>query len=320
MPRKKHSNENVAATESAAQNVPATNGAAPSTAGPTAELKDGLQTPESVLYDAEQDVYFISNINGQPLAADNNGYISRLNPDTMQGEMKFIEAGKNNVTLNAPKGMAVMGDTLYVADLNTVRKFDRKTGAPKGEVKIPGATFLNDLATDGKVVYASDSGLKAGAGGNFEPTGTDAIWQISGDKATKIASGTDLNRPNGLEVVNGQVWAVTFGAKELYRIEKGKKTNIVQLKAGKPRWPRPCRRRHVPRLELGLQQRVPRTSGRTLQRSGQGCEVAGGHRLRHQAASPARPAFHGEPGHDPLVAIDESPRVPRHHHRPVRLG
>jgi len=201
------------------------------------ELKEGLQTPESVFYDVEQDLYFVSNINGSPTAADNNGYLSRLNPDTLQGELKFIEGGhaidgKNVATLNAPKGLAVVGDTLYVADLTTVRRFDRKTGLPKGEVKIPGSTFLNDLATDGKVVYVSDSGLKAGAGGNFDPTGTDAIWEISGDKAKKIASGKDLNRPNGLTVVDGHLWAVSFGANELYEVGKGKKTNVVKIPKG----------------------------------------------------------------------------------------
>jgi hypothetical protein len=201
------------------------------------ELKEGLQTPESVLYDADQDVYFVSNINGSPTAADNNGYISRLNPDTLQGDLKFIEGGhaidgKNVATLNAPKGLAVMGDTLYVADLTTVRRFDRKTGLPKGEVKIPGSTFLNDLASDGEVVYVSDSGMKAGAGGNLDPTGTDAIWAISGDNVKKIASGKDLNRPNGLSVGNGHLWAVSFGANELYEIDKGKKTNVVKIPKG----------------------------------------------------------------------------------------
>lgn len=192
------------------------------------KISEGLQTPESVLYVDKQDVYLISNINGQPLAADNNGYIARVNPETLQVE-KWIEAGKNGVTLNAPKGMGIAGDTLYVADLTVVRKFDAKSGAPQGEISIPGSTFLNDIATDGKDVYVSDSGLKAGAGGNFEPTGTDAIWKISGDKAIKIASGSALNRPNGLEVVNGRVWAVTFGAAELYRVENGKKTAVSTL-------------------------------------------------------------------------------------------
>ncbi|PYQ35087.1 MAG: hypothetical protein DMF57_04225 [Acidobacteria bacterium] len=187
-------------------------------------ISQNLQTPESVLYDAQQDVYFISNINGQPLAVDNNGYISRVNPDTLQMDAKWIEGGKPGVTLNAPKGMAVAADILYVADITTVRKFDRKTGAPKGEIKIPGSSFLNDLASDGPSVYVSDSGLKAGAGGSFEPTGTDAVWKIVGNKAQKIASGPDLKRPNGVNVVNGKVWVVTFGA--------DKKTNVATLPKG----------------------------------------------------------------------------------------
>jgi hypothetical protein len=112
-----------------------------------------------------------------------------------------------------------------------VRKFDRKTGKPKGEVAIPGSTFLNDLASDGKAVYVSDTGMKAGANG-FEPTGTDAIWKITADKPQKIASGSELNRPNGVEVVDGKVWVVSFGANELYQIDKGKKTNVTKLPKG----------------------------------------------------------------------------------------
>jgi len=197
------------------------------------QITQGLSTPESVLYDPDQDVYFISNINGQPVAADNNGYISRIKPDTLQGEMKWIEGGKPGITLNAPKGMAIAGDTLYVADLTVVRKFNRKTGAAEGEVAIPGSTFLNDAASDGKSVYVSDSGLKAGAGGNFEPTNTDAIWQITDNKPKKIAGSPGaLKRPNGVEVVDGKVWAVSFGGNELYRIENGKKVYVNTMPAG----------------------------------------------------------------------------------------
>jgi len=111
-------------------------------------------------------------------------------------------------------------------------KFDRKTGAPKGEIKIPGSSFLNDLASDGPSVYVSDSGLKAGAGGSFEPSGTDAVWKIVGNKAQRIASGPDLKRPNGVDVVNGKVWVVTFGADELYQLDNGKKTNVATLPKG----------------------------------------------------------------------------------------
>ena len=192
----------------------------------------GFQTPESVLYDPDQDVYLVSNINGQPLAADDNGFISRVNPETLQVDLKWIDAAKPDIILNAPKGMAILGDDLYVADLSVVRKFDRKTGQPKGEVAIPGSTFLNDVASDGKAIYVTDTGMKAGAGGNFEPTGTDAVWKIVADKPQKIASGSDLDRPNGVEIVDGKVWVVSFGANELYQVDKGKKTNVSKLPKG----------------------------------------------------------------------------------------
>jgi hypothetical protein len=203
--------------------------AATTTAAP--QKLTGLQTPESVLYDPEQDVYFISNINGQPLAADDNGFISKVNPDTLQIDLKWIDAAKPNILLNAPKGMAILGDTLYVADLSVVRKFDRKSGEPKGDIPIPGSTFLNDVASDGKSIYVTDSGMKAGANG-FDPTGTDAVWKITNDKPEKIASGKDLNRPNGVIVDNGKVWVNSFGSNELYQIVNGKKADVQHLPKG----------------------------------------------------------------------------------------
>src|SRR2546426_6734142 len=42
---------------------------------------EGFLTPESVLHDTVQDIYFVSNINGSPTAKDNNGFISRVKPD-----------------------------------------------------------------------------------------------------------------------------------------------------------------------------------------------------------------------------------------------
>jgi hypothetical protein len=191
-------------------------------------IMEGLNTPESVLYDADQDVYFISNINGAPLTKDDNGYISRVNAETLKVEPKWIDGSKADITLNAPKGMAIVGDDLYVSDITTVRKFDRKTGAPKGEIPLKGTTFLNDLVADGTTVYASDSGMDA----TFKTTKTDAIWKITGNKGEKIASGPDLKAPNGLAVVNGKIWVVTFAGKELYPLENGKKGTPTTLPTG----------------------------------------------------------------------------------------
>jgi len=226
----------AAVTAMPATTVKATETATTTSGAPAVTFKDvGLATPESVLYDEATDTYLVSIVNGKPTDADNNGFIAQLSPDGAVKTLKWIESGKNNVKLDAPKGLAFSGDQLYVADLDTVRIFDRKTGAPKGAVKVPGATFLNDLATgpDGKI-YASDSGLKAGAGGNFEPTGTDAVYALDKDKKlTTIAKNKDLGRPNGLYVAPDKVWVVTFGTGELYALDtKGKKSDAQKLPKG----------------------------------------------------------------------------------------
>lgn len=186
-----------------------------------------LRGPESVLYDAEQDVYFISNINGAMLEVDGNGFISRVDANTLAIEPKWIAAG-----MNAPKGMAILGDTLYVTDINVIRKFHRRTGAPLGNIPIDGASFLNDIATDGKSLYVSDTGVVTGAGIAFYDTGTDAIWKITGDRPEKLAGGAELRHPNGLDVVDGVLRVVTFRGNEMYELDGANRRNIVKLPAG----------------------------------------------------------------------------------------
>ena len=192
----------------------------------------GFQTPESVLYDDVNDRYLVSNINGTPFDADNNGYITVLNIDGSVATEKWIEGGKNKVKLNAPKGSAIDSGVLYVADIDTVRMFDLKTGAPKGDIKIAGATFLNDIVVnpmDNKI-YVSDSGLKAGSA----PSGTDAVYVIEKGKSRPLAKDAQkLGRPNGLGIGPTGVWTVSLGSGELYRLDdKGEKQNATKLPMG----------------------------------------------------------------------------------------
>jgi sugar lactone lactonase YvrE len=194
----------------------------------------GFSRPESVLYDAENDRYLVSNINGSPFDKDNNGFISELSPEGQVTTLRWIEGGRNKVKLDAPKGLALANGVLYVADITVVRMFDAKSGAPKGEVSVPGATFLNDLAAspDGKV-YVSDSGLKRGPDNGFVPNGTDAVYVIEKGKAKPIAKGAELGGPNGLATTDKGVVVVTFGSGEVYRLdEKGKKQDVSKPPAG----------------------------------------------------------------------------------------
>ncbi len=190
----------------------------------------GFSTPESVLYDADQDRYLVSNINGKPAEKDNNGFISVLSPEGTVTTLKWIEGGKNKVKLDAPKGTGIANGVLYVADISVVRMFDAKTGAPKGDIAIPGALFLNDIAVgpDGKV-YVSDTGVKP----DFSPGGTDAVYVIEKGHAKPLAKSKDLGGPNGLAVTDKGVVVVTFGSGEVYLLDsKGKKSDASKPPSG----------------------------------------------------------------------------------------
>lgn len=117
---------------------------------------------------------------------------------------KWIAGGQNGVTLHAPKGLAIAGDVLYVADVTTVRKFDRRTGAPLGDIAVPGSTYLNGLAVaPGGKIYVSDSGPPDGS---FEARGTEAIHVIDGARVTALAKGSALGRPTGVSEPTGARW------------------------------------------------------------------------------------------------------------------
>jgi hypothetical protein len=189
----------------------------------------GFQTPESVLYDEAGDVYLVSNINGDPFGKDDNGFISRVSPDgTVQ--LKWVDGAAAEVTLNAPKGLAIIGDTLYVADIDSIRAFSRTSGAPLGAIGISGVSFLNDLAAGGGALYVSDTGVKTG----FAPAGTDAVYRVVGGKANVVLRDTALHGPNGLAFTPNGILVVPYGSKEIMSLpgSGGKPTVVATLPAG----------------------------------------------------------------------------------------
>ena len=98
--------------------------AAEVTAPAQVAVAEGFATPESAIHDPDLDLWFVTNINGVPSEKDGNGFISRVRPDGTLDSLRFIAGGLNGVTLNAPKGTAIVGDTLWVADIDAVRGTD----------------------------------------------------------------------------------------------------------------------------------------------------------------------------------------------------
>jgi sugar lactone lactonase YvrE len=162
---------------------------------------DGFYGPESVKYDADGDVWFISNMLGPGSDRDGAGFIDRVDAGELKTPVRFIESGKNGAVLDAPKGMAIHGDTLWVTDIDRVRGFDRRSGKPLATIDLSGhdAVMLNDIAVgpDGSL-YITDTGIIMSAKGVLHPGG-DKIFIVGPGRAVSLlASGEELGRPNGI--------------------------------------------------------------------------------------------------------------------------
>jgi hypothetical protein len=155
------------------------------------ETDASLKVPESVLYDGKNKVLYVSNIDGAPDGKDGKGSIGKVGLDGK------IIASDWVTGLNAPKGMALVKNTLWVSDLDAVAAIDIKTGKVVKTIPIDGAGFLNDVAADEKgVIYVSDSKTKK-------------VHKIENDKASVVLE--DLQGPNGLLVHNKDLYVLDNG-------------------------------------------------------------------------------------------------------------
>lgn len=114
------------------------------------ETDTTLITNESVLYYPAGEQLFVSNINGQPLDQDENGYLSIIKPDGTIEVQEWITG------LDAPKGMAEANGMLYVTNIDELVEINIAEGVITNRYPVEGAVFLNDVALGGGKVYFSD--------------------------------------------------------------------------------------------------------------------------------------------------------------------
>ncbi len=165
--------------------IPVAQGAALST-----QKISGLKMPESVVQATDGRV-FVSEING--FGVDGDGQISVIEA----GQVKLFAKG-----LDDPKGLAIIGQSLYVADNKRILKL-ALSGPKQGQAEVFASSaafpvtplFLNDLEADlAGNLYVSDSGDLKGKGG--------AVYQINAQGQVRLLiNGQQDNRilaPNGL--------------------------------------------------------------------------------------------------------------------------
>ena len=194
----------------------------------------GFQGPESVKYDGEQDVYFVTNMTGAGSEKDGNGYISRVSAADPRSAVVFAANGRNGVVLHAPKGTALHGDTLWVCDIDVLRGFDRRTGAPLANLDFAprGAVQLNDVAIgpDGRI-YITDTGIIMSRKGVVYK-GPSRIFTVGpGAAIDTLKVSSQVPWPNGIQWDSaGKRWVVvTFDAfdGQVHAISRGGDSSAV---------------------------------------------------------------------------------------------
>lgn len=181
-----------------------------------------LDVPESARYDADLDVFFISNIRGAPSAKDNNGFIVRVDPANPDSFTVLVRGGQGGVTLHAPKGMAIQGDTIWVADIDVLRGFNKRTGERVAAINFsPTPRFLNDVATgpEGEI-YVTDTSIQiTGSGTRY--FGQDKLFVVRGREVRVLLEGqARLAQPNGVvwDANGGRLLLAPFGGQSITSI------------------------------------------------------------------------------------------------------
>lgn len=227
-------------------------------------IVDGLSGPESVRYDAELDLYFVSNFNDEP-AGDANGFVSKVSADGEILELQFM-VGTDQWPLHGGRGMWVDERGLWVVDAGGVHLFDRTTGEQLDFVDFsdyePG--FLNDVVrADDGALYVTDTDAaklfridEAGVSLVTEVTmnpngitlnplngrlllvpwenGTEVLeWDIDNETMSALGTFDGGGNFDGVEVVNGKLIVASQADTSLHVMVDGKDKKMFDL-PGKP--------------------------------------------------------------------------------------
>lgn len=164
-----------------------------------------FKVPESVLYDPDHRLLYVTNIDGQPWEKDGKGSIGRISTEGKVITAEWITG------FNAPKGMGLYHHTLYVADLDRVVVVDLHRGAISSSIEVPGAKGLNDITISKEgVIYVSDSKEKK-------------VYRIENGVPAMYLE--NLKGPNGLLIRDAELYVLDNGG--LYKVNADKSLTLI---------------------------------------------------------------------------------------------
>jgi hypothetical protein len=159
-----------------------------------------LKVPESVLFDGKNNVLYVANIDGQPWANDGKGSIGKVGLDGKIIAVDWVSG------LQAPKGMGLHKNKLYVADLTDLVVIDVTNGTIIERIAIEGAGGLNDVSADENgTIYVTDSRARR-------------VYEVKDKKASILLDSSKLRGPNGILKHKGSLYVLDAGS--MYRMEK----------------------------------------------------------------------------------------------------
>jgi sugar lactone lactonase YvrE len=154
---------------------------------------EGFSHPESIVAVPGKSQYLVSNIVGHPAEQDGVGTISLVSASGKWINKQWA------VGLDAPKGMAISGDKLFVSDLTALRVLSLEDGTLLDTLIHPEARFLNDVTADSAgTVYISD--MMSGA-----------IYRYADGEITRWLELEDIPHPNGLFYNSGTLLLASWG-------------------------------------------------------------------------------------------------------------
>ena len=157
-------------------------------------------TVESVVFYKPQNLLFASNINGDPTKKDGNGFLSKVTTKGKVVELHWITG------LNAPKGMGIYGNRLYVTDIDELVEIDIDKNKIIRRYPVMGAGFLSDIVINRHgTVFFTDSD-------------TDKIHQFKDNMVSTWVENADLDGPNGLFVTDRHLLITSMASSELRSI------------------------------------------------------------------------------------------------------